>query len=163
MDCCKTKKGVDTMNHHIEIREIEPVRVAYIKYRGLATEANKVFFNVFKAVKGKTSGAPLFNYISMNSQSKIGTIELCVPTQELLQGSGIEIKEIPRIKVLCLSHVGSYENLKLAYDIINKYAVENKIILVSPFREVFIKGPGMILKGNPEKYITEIQFPIKEE
>lgn len=32
-----------------------------------------------------------------------------------------------------------------------------------PFREVFIKGPGMLIKGNPDKYITEIHFPIKEE
>lgn len=24
-------------------------------------------------------------------------------------------------------------------------------------------GQGMLLKGNPEKYITEIQFPIREE
>ncbi len=24
-----------------------------------------------------------------------------------------------------------------------------------------IKGPGMILRGNPRKYLTEIQIPIK--
>jgi len=32
-----------------------------------------------------------------------------------------------------------------------------------PFREVYIKGPGMFLKGNPEKYITEIIFPLEKE
>ena len=31
------------MEYQIEIREIEPVRVAYIKYKGFAPEANKVF------------------------------------------------------------------------------------------------------------------------
>lgn len=39
--------------------------------------------------------------------------------------------------------------------------MENNQKIVPPFWEVFIKGPGMILKGNPDKYITEIQFPIK--
>ena len=29
-----------------------------------------------------------------------------------------------------------------------------------PTREVYIKGPGMIFKGNPKKYLTEIQIPI---
>ena len=123
------------MNYKVEIKELEPIRVAFMKYNGIATEANKVFPNVFKSIRGKVDGAPLFNYIKMDSQSKIGTIELCVPTQD---------------------------SLKMAYDAIDKYAMENHINLMPPFREVFIKGPGMILKGNPNKYITEIQFPIKE-
>lgn len=28
--------------------------------------------------------------------------------------------------------------------------------------QVYIKGPGMFIKGSPDKYITEIQFPVKE-
>ena len=120
------------------------------------------FPNVFKSIRGKVDGAPLFNYIKMDSQSKIGTIELCVPTQENPCGNGIEVKELPRIKAVCVTHIGSYDSLKMAYDAIDKYTMENHINLMPPFREVFIKGPGMILKGNPNKYITEIQFPIKE-
>jgi effector-binding domain-containing protein len=30
-----------------------------------------------------------------------------------------------------------------------------------PTREVYLKGPGMIFRGNPKKYLTEIQLPIK--
>jgi len=29
-----------------------------------------------------------------------------------------------------------------------------------PLREVYIKGPGMIFRGNPKKYLTEIQIMI---
>ena len=29
-----------------------------------------------------------------------------------------------------------------------------------PSREVYIKGPGMIFRGNPKKYLTEIQIMI---
>ena len=46
------------MEYQIEIREIEPVRVAYIKYKGFAPEANKVFPNVFKSIRGQANGAP---------------------------------------------------------------------------------------------------------
>ena len=29
-----------------------------------------------------------------------------------------------------------------------------------PSREIYLKGPGMFFKGNPHKYVTEIQLPI---
>tara|TARA_B100000575_G_scaffold17953_1_gene12467 strand:- start:884 stop:994 length:111 start_codon:yes stop_codon:yes gene_type:complete len=29
-------------------------------------------------------------------------------------------------------------------------------------REIYIKGPGMIFRGKPKKYITEIQFPLED-
>ena len=28
-------------------------------------------------------------------------------------------------------------------------------------REVYLKGPGMIFKGNPKNYLTEIQLPVE--
>lgn len=58
------------------------------------------------------------------------------------------------------------KRLLTLYNALDKYAAdaaENKLILIPPFREVFIKGPGMFVKGNPDKYITEIQSPIKKE
>lgn len=60
------------MNYQIEIREVEPVRVAFMKYKGFAPAANKVFSNVFKAIRGKTNGAPFFAYYSMNPETQTG-------------------------------------------------------------------------------------------
>lgn len=151
------------MKYEIEIREIEPIRVAYMRYKGIVSEANKVFPNVFKSVMGKVNGAPFFSYIVMNPETKIGEIELCVPTAEIPNGTGIEVKDMPRIKAVCTTHIGSYETLNQAYIAIENYAAQNGILLKPPFREVFIKGPGMVFKGNPDKYITEILFPIKED
>lgn len=151
------------MDYKIETREIEPVRVAYLCYRGVATEANKAFPKVFQAIMGKANGAPFFSYLEMNPETKMGVMELCVPTAEMPSGSGIEVKEMPRIKAVCATHIGPYETLDAAYAAIDHYAGENGILLHPPFREVFIKGPGMILKGNPDKYITEILFPMKED
>ena len=63
------------MEYQIEIREIEPVRVAYIKFKGFAPEANKVFPNVFKSIRGQSNGAPFFCYLSMNPETKMGDME----------------------------------------------------------------------------------------
>lgn len=150
------------MNYEIEIRDIEPIRVVFMKYKGEADKANKVFPSVFKSISGKVNGAPFFCYYVMDQKTKIGEMELCVPTAENPNGNGIEVKEVPRVKALCVTHIGSYETLHYAYEAIDQYAKENNISLLTPFREVFIKGPGMFLKGNPDKYITEIIFPMKE-
>ena len=149
------------MDYSIKIKEIEPTQVAYMKYKGIAYEANKVFPHVFKSIRGKSNGAPFFSYFSMNPETKIGDMELCVPTAEIPVGNGIELKEMPRIKALCVTHIGSYETLSEAYAAIHQYASQHQLTLTPPFREVFIKGPGMFLKGNPDKYITEIQFPVE--
>lgn len=150
------------MNYTIEIRDIEPIRVAFMRYSGIVTEANKVFPNVFKSIRGKTNGAPFFCYYQMNPETKFGELDLCVPTVETPAENGIEIKKMPRIKAVCVTHIGSYETMQGAYAEIDKYAAEHGLQLQPPFREVFIKGPGMLMKGNPDKYITEILFPIKE-
>ena len=41
-----------------------------------------------------------------------------------------------------------------------KYVKQNGYALTLPTREVYLKGPGMIFRGNPKKYVTEIQLPI---
>lgn len=151
------------MEYQIEIRDIEPIRVAFLRYKGIATEANKVFPSIFQSIKGKTSGAPFFCYYVMNPETKIGEMDLCVPTEETPIKNGIEIKELPRIKAISVTHIGSYETLHNAYTAIDRYATEHNLQLRPPFREVFIKGPGIFLKGNPAQYVTEVLFPIKEE
>ena len=52
------------MEYKIEIREIEPLCVAYMSYEGDVTKANRVFPKVFQSIHGKTNGAPFFNYLS---------------------------------------------------------------------------------------------------
>ncbi len=94
------------MNYQIEIREVEPVRVAFMKYKGFAPAANKVFSNVFKAIRGKTNGAPFFAYYSMNPETQTGEMELCVPTEENPVGNGIEVKKLPRIRAYVLLILG---------------------------------------------------------
>lgn len=49
--------------YNIEICDIEPIRVAYMKYNGYALEANKVFPNVFKSIMGKANGVPFLHII----------------------------------------------------------------------------------------------------
>lgn len=150
------------MTYKIEIRNIEPVRVAYLAYQGDIRKASKVFPTVFKSIKGSVNGAPFFHYLEMNPITKIANMELCVPTDEIPSNPAIHIKEFPTMKALCTTHIGPYDTLVNAYEAINSYAMKNNIQLDSQFREVYVKGAGMIFKGNPKMYITDIAILIVE-
>ena len=38
----------------------------------------------------------------------MGEIELCVPTAETPMGNGVEVMNMPRVKAVCITHIGSY-------------------------------------------------------
>ena len=149
------------MSYQIKIKAIEPVTVATMRYKGPVTEAGKHFPTVFKAIKGKSNGAPFFCYHLVNEKTGIGEMDLCVPTVETPNGHGVILKDLPREKVIYLTHIGPYDTLPLAYTAMHRYLQKNSLAVQTPWREVFIKGPGMIFRGNPNKYITEILFPLK--
>ncbi len=159
------------MTYEIRIKETEKMRVVYTNYQGKLENpkelfpklASKNFPKLFKSVKGKAIGAPFFNYLDFEKDSKLAKLDICLPSFEKPSSSEVLVKDLASIKVLSTIHTGPYEELIKAYKAIEDYALENKIKIQLPFREIFIKGPGRFLKGNPEKYITEIQFTIGED
>ena len=151
------------MNNKICIREIEPLKAAVKRFKGPLNEAAGFFPAVFKAISGRSNGAPFFSYYSLDPQSSICDLEICVPTAEAPQAAGIFLKEFPGAKALCLTHTGPYSSLPKAYESLQTYIHQNNLKTGLPWREVYIKGPGMFLKGNPQKYITEIVFPLEQD
>jgi effector-binding domain-containing protein len=58
-------------------------------------------------------------------------------------------------------HQGSYDSLGRSYQALTDYVRTKGLEVEKPTREVYLKGPGMFLRGNPAKYLTEIQFPLR--
>ena len=148
------------MNYEIKIMDIEPILAATLRFNGKHKEAGKHFPDIYKALKGQSSGPPFFCYYD-KEYKETADIELCVPVSEKKELRGIIIKELPRIKAVTTVHTGSYETIRSAYQVLAEYIIEKKLETALPVREVYIKGPGMFFKGNPDKYITEIIIPLK--
>ncbi len=98
----------------------------------------------------------------MDPVTKIGKVELCLPTREVSANPAFQIKKIPATRALSVVYTGSYDTLLKAYQAIEAYALEQQFQLDSQFREVYLKRPGVIWQGKPEDYVTEIIIPIKE-
>lgn len=153
----KEEKG---MSYKIEVKEIAPITVASIRYKGKYSDVEKYIGKLYKAVKNKGAGAPFNCYYDAEFKEE-ADIELCVPTIELISSSSISSKKLPAIKAICTTHIGSYDKLNLAYKALLDYANEHNMRCLTPSREAYIKGPGIIFKGNEEKYITEIMIPFE--
>lgn len=149
----------DCMNYQIEVKDIVAVKVATIRYKGKYSEVGKSFGKIYKALKGDTNGNP-FNCYFDGEYQEHADIEACVPTTKQVCDSEIVIKVLPQIKAISTIHVGTYESINMAYKAIFDYAQEHNICCKVPSREIYIKGPGMIFKGNPNNYITEVLIPI---
>ena len=57
-------------------------------------------------------------------------------------------------------HIGSYSNEKPTIDRLTKFISDNGYHIVGDHEEEYIKGPGMLFKGNPANYRTIIRYRI---
>ncbi len=158
----KINEEANNMNYTFEIKEIQVQKIVSIRYMGSYQEVSKYIPILYKEAKANSNGAP-FNLYHEEEYKEVTDIEICLPVKKPITSSKVVYKELPKIKALCTTHIGSYETLSSAYKAILDEAKEKGFDLLLPTREVYLKGPGMILKGNPEKYVTCIMIPIKKE
>lgn len=154
----KEKQGMD---YTIEIKETGLMEVASIRFKGTYKDVGKYIGMICKEAKNKAQGTPFSCYYD-SGFAEIADIEVCLPTKGLVKGAGITAKQMPGIKAICTTHIGSYDTLHFAYKALLDYAREHHIECGLPSREIYHKGPGMLFMGNPNKYVTEIMIPIQE-
>lgn len=147
-------------NYVITIEDIAPVTVAGLRIKDAYHQIGKYMPKLFKEV-GNDAAGNVFNCYYDEDCVEIADIEICVPVRRMISGNGVTSRRLPAIKAVCTTHYGSYDTLKYAYKELFKYVNEKEIHLLTPSREEYIKGPGMIFKGNPEKYITKIILPFE--
>ena len=141
-------------------KTVEPVLVAGIRMKGKYSGCGTAFARLCKAVGRHDCGKPMCLYFDGEYREDDADFEPCIPVRREVAADGVSIRTLPGARCLTLVHRGPYEQLGRSYAKILKQARERKLNIVLPTREVYVKGPGMIFKGNPKNYLTEIQLPI---
>jgi|ASRP01.1.fsa_nt_gi DNA-binding transcriptional MerR regulator len=148
------------MNYEVKVEQIPSVQIASIRYVGKYEDCGKYAGKIFRSVKGKASG-DFFNLYHELEYSEQADIEVCVPIKSAMSTSDINCRTLAEMKAITTIHKGRYENIGNAYKALFDYAKNNDYEVKTPIRDEYIKGPGMIFEGNPNKYITKIILPIK--
>jgi DNA-binding transcriptional MerR regulator len=144
----------------IEERTVAPILVAGMRMTGRYSEMGKVFGALCKRLGRHIAGKPMCLYYDGEYREEDADFEPCVPVRKKLDLDGISVRELPAARCVTLVHRGPYEELRRSYPRVMKYAKDRGYEITLPTREVYLKGPGMIFRGNPKKYLTEIQIPI---
>ena len=144
----------------IRERDVEPILVAGIRMKGLYSDCGHGFATLGKWLGRHIAGKPLCLFYDGEYREDDANFEPCMPIRKTVEVNGISVRELPAAALRTLLHHGPYEDLSHSYARLLKYVNERDYELLLPTREVYLKGPGMIFRGNPKKYVTEIQIPI---
>jgi len=142
----------------VQRRELPSIDVITIKWQGQYSETGKAMGRIYRA-GGRYAAGSAFNLYFDSEFKELATVASCLPVKKNIK-SKLELKSIKGGGFYTLTHVGPYEKIGSSYAKIFEHIKNNGDTAATPSREVYVKGPGMIFKGNPEKYITEIQIPI---
>ena len=140
---------------------VDDILVASITYVGKYEECGEYIGRIFKASGAQAIGKPFCIYHDEEYKEDDAKIEVCLQIKKELNKKGVICKTLKGGRAISLIHLGSYSNLSNSYKLIADYINANSISTVQPVREKYLKGPGMLLKGNPEKYKTELLYIIE--
>lgn len=134
--------------------------VASIKTIGRYEMSSANFSKLGREFGRYINGKPLNLYFDSEYKEEGAIFESCMPIRKAKKVEGIDVKELPSVLCLSLLHTGPYIELgrtyARAFSLMNERGYKSLI----PSREIYIKGPGMLFKGNPKNYLTEIQIVI---
>ncbi len=145
----------------IKIIDVPDLLVGSIRFQGKYSEVGNAFGKLFKSC-GRFYAGQNFSMYHQAEYREIADIEGCITLKKEVKKDGITCKTLKGGKALSTIHQGAYQTVGEAYKRILDFVNQNNLKTVLPSRELYIKGPGMILRGNPQKYITELQIFLDE-
>ena len=154
------KSLLEQSRFQIEEKAVDEILIAGIRMKGKYTDIGDGFARLGKAVGRYICGKPLGLYYNDEYRESDADFEPCFPIRKRVDVPGVSIRSLPAMRCVALIHRGPYDQLGRSYAKILNQAHTRELKIALPTREVYLKGPGMIFKGNPKNYLTEIQFPL---
>jgi DNA-binding transcriptional MerR regulator/DNA gyrase inhibitor GyrI len=142
-------------------KSLEPMLVAGIRMKGRYSECGKGFARLGRGFGRLICGKPLLLHHDSEYKEDDADFEACLPIRQRKTVEGATVRELPGVRCVTLVHKGPYDQMGRSYAKVFKWVKERNYKVVPPTREVYLKGPGMVFKGNPKNYVTEIQIPVE--
>jgi effector-binding domain-containing protein len=67
---------------------------------------------------------------------------------------------LPGGLAVSLVHRGPYALLGRSYEKVFSHVRSRGLVALTPSYEVYLRGPGAIFRGDPRRYLTEIQVRV---
>lgn len=146
----------------VERKTLDSILVAGIRMQGRYSDCGPGFAEIGKRFGRQICGKPFMLHFDEEFKEEAADFEVGFPIRKGTSTDAITVRQLGGGECLSLVHQGPYDNLGQSYAQIFDAAKQQGSEFELPTREVYLKGPGMIFKGNPRKYLTEIQLIIKQ-
>lgn len=145
----------------VEEKTLTPMLIAGVRMKGCYGDCGKGFAKIGRSMGRYIAGKAMLLHYDCEYKENDADFEACMPVKQGKQVDGVSVRELPGGRCVSLIHKGPYDQMGPSYAKILDYIKQKGYRVVSPTREIYIKGPGMIFKGNPKNYLTEIQMLIE--
>jgi DNA-binding transcriptional MerR regulator len=145
----------------ITIKTIGEVDAATIRFRGSYGGIGRRITELYRCAGRLAAGGPFSLYYDTEYKDEDADIEVCVPLKPGAVPDAmpkeVTVRGIPGFEAVTTVYRGPYERIGDGYRFLADYLNGRKVEAVAPYREVYLKGPGFIFRGNQRNYLTELQ------
>jgi effector-binding domain-containing protein len=157
----EAQQAMSNAKFEIEEKTVPATLIAGVRMKGLYSDCGKGFALIGRKLGRYIGGHAFCLYYDGEYREEDADLDACMPLKGSAEAEGISVRELPAIRCVALLHRGPYDTLGRSYEEVFAYVKEKGYQIVLPTREVYLKGPGMIFRGNPKNYLTEIQIPVE--
>jgi hypothetical protein len=79
------------------------------------------------------------------------------------EGLDVELTTWEYGEVAEVLHVGAYDAEEPTIELLRAFVEEEGYEITGDHEEEYLRGPGMIFKGNPERYLTLLRYPVTKK
>ena len=143
----------------VEVKCVEPRLVVAHRWTGAWQEIGEVVLKLRGAAELAISG-PVINLCYNDEYKEFDAdIEVCMPLSQPVE-SPWACRTLEGGEFATLLHRGPFETLGESYLRVFDWIDASGRKAGLPTRQVVHKGPGPLLEGDPDNYLTEVQVPL---
>jgi DNA-binding transcriptional MerR regulator/DNA gyrase inhibitor GyrI len=157
----KARQFLSNSPYKVEEKTLPAILIAGIRVKGSYHDSGKAFATLGKSMGRLICGKAMNLFYDSEYKERDAEFESCFPVRVVRPPDGVGCRELEGGKAVSLIHRGPYTTLGRSYARIFSHIRNRGYESLSPSREVYVKGPGMIFKGNTRRYLTEIQLLVR--
>lgn len=157
----EARMTVQNSTFAVEEKTLSPLLMAGVRMQARYCDCGQGFSKIGKNFWRHIAGPAFLLHYDTEFKEE-ADFEACMPIKKGKDVDGISVRELHGGCCVSLLHKGPYGEIGRSYAKVMDYVKQKGYEVIMPTREIYIKGPGMIFKGNPKKYVTEIQMLVKE-
>jgi hypothetical protein len=164
-----------------EILEMGPQKVLLVRAQGNPNVVGKTAFRLlmktyfglkgvpkggpaFKPPRARwpvDSGAPMEEWVGLYAIPIPETVTE-VPDRASAGGLTVELTTWDYGEVAQVLHIGRYDQEPPTVEKLKAYVLSQEYEFSGQHEEEYLKGPGLLFAGNPDKYLTILRYPVRK-